>query len=100
MKSPERSQGTLDPATVAELKRVMAKSLESGDHGDDLKAALARASTDARTKGLHAEQLLIALKDIWFSMPQLVATPVRDADNQSRLLQQLVARCIQEYYAA
>jgi hypothetical protein len=98
MMSPDRSQGSLDPAIVADLKLVMTRSLESGDHSDDLKAVLARATSDARAKGLQAEQLLIALKELWFSLPQLAASP--GSETQTRLLQQLVARCIQEYYSA
>ena len=58
---------------------------------------LARAATDARSKGMQAEQLLLALKDIWYSLPELSTQPGNDG--QTRLLQQLIARCIQEYYA-
>lgn len=82
---------------VAELRAVLLRSVLAGDHGDDLKGILTRAAADAREKGIQAEQLLLALKDIWYSLPQLAAYSGNDV--QTRLLQQLIARCIQEYYA-
>jgi hypothetical protein len=91
------SSSALDAATVTELRESLARSAQSGDHGEDLKALLARAAADARQKGLQAEQLLVALKDIWYSLPHLSTQPGNDV--QTRLLQQLIARCIQEYYA-
>lgn len=91
------SPPALDPATVAELRATLARSAQAGDHGDELKGLLARAAADARTKGMQAEQLLVALKEIWYSLPHLSTQPGNDV--QTRLLQQLIARCIHEYYA-
>jgi hypothetical protein len=87
----------LDPATISELRVALSRSVATGDHGDELRVLLARAASEARDKGLQAEQLLVALKEIWFGLPQLAANPA-DA-TQTKLLQQLIARCIQEYYA-
>lgn len=99
MMSFERTPNTaLDPAVVAELRTVLSRSVQTGNHGDELKGLLGRAAADARKKGLQAEQLLLSLKDIWYSLPELSAHPERDV--QTRLLQQLIARCIQEYYAS
>ena len=89
--------GALDPALVAELRAVLSRSAKSGSHGAELRDLLSRTAADARAKGMHAEQLLVALKDIWYSIPDLATH--HGGDVQTRLLQQLVARCIQEYYA-
>jgi hypothetical protein len=99
MMAPDRTPSTsaLDPATVAELRTALIRSVQAGNHGDELKDLLIRAAADARGKGIRAEQLLLALKDIWYSLPQLATHPATDV--RSRLLQQLIARCIQEYYA-
>jgi hypothetical protein len=86
----------LDPSTVTELRAALAQSVASGDHSDQLKGLLARAATEARQKGIQAEQLLVSLKDIWYSLPHLAQNPADE--RQMRLLQQLIARCIQEYY--
>jgi hypothetical protein len=95
----ERSPSTtaLDPAMISELRTALSRSLQSGDHGDELKSLLTRAAADARQKGIQAERLLLALKDIWYSLPHLSGQPGNEI--QTRLLQQLIARCIQEYYA-
>ena len=87
----------LDGAIVDELRSALTRSIQTGEHGDALKEVLARAATDARQKGMLAEQLLIAMKDIWYGMPEISTRSGDDA--QTRLLQQLIARCIQEYYA-
>lgn len=88
---------TLDPGTIAELRTALSRSVQTGNHGEELKGLLTRAAADARQKGVQAEQLLLALKDIWYSLPHLSTQPGNDV--QTRLLQQLIARCIQEYYA-
>jgi hypothetical protein len=87
----------LDPTTVGELRSVLSRSVQAGDHGEELRDLLRRAAADARKRGVLAEQLLLALKDVWYSLPQLSTQPGNEV--QTRLLQQLIARCIQEYYA-
>lgn len=100
MMAPDRTPSTtlLDPAMVSELRATLARSVQTGNHGEDLKALLSQAAAESRKKGIQAEQLLLALKDIWYSLPQLATRPASDV--QTRLLQQLIARCIQEYYAS
>jgi uncharacterized linocin/CFP29 family protein len=95
----DRTPGTaaLNPVTVEELRGALSRSLKAGNHGDELKDLLVRAAAEAREKGIQAEQLLLVLKDIWYSLPNLAPHPGNDT--QTRLLQQLIARCIQEYYA-
>ena len=88
---------SLDAATVGELRTALTRSLEAGSHSADLKAVLASCAAEAKRKGLLAEQLLIALKDVWYSLPQVSKQSGNDV--QTRLLQQLIASCIQEYYA-
>jgi hypothetical protein len=88
----------LDPVIVTDLRAVLSRSLKAGNHGDELKGLLSRAAADARQKKIQAEQLLLVLKDIWYSLPQLATLPGDDV--QTRLLQQLISRCIQEYYAS
>ena len=92
------NSAALDPAIVTELRAALSRSLQAGNHGDELKGLLTRAAIDARQKGIQAEQLLLVLKDVWYSLPQLATLPGNDV--QTRLLQQLISRCIQEYYAS
>jgi hypothetical protein len=87
----------LDPATLAELRLALTRSLAAGDHGDELKDLLRRLAVQARERGLHAEQLLLALKEVWYGLPEIGGRPGTDV--QTKLLQQLIARCSQEYYS-
>jgi len=94
---PTPNTPALDSATVNALRVALARSVAVGDHGEEVQALLRRAATEARMKGVQAEHLLVALKDIWYSLPGLSTYPGNDV--QTRLLQQLIARCIQDYYA-
>jgi hypothetical protein len=87
----------LDPRTVAELRAILGRSVVERNHADGLRDLLCRATEEAREKGIRAEQLLIILKDIWYSLPEVVNAP--SADVETALLQELVSRCIHEYYA-
>lgn len=95
----EHSQkgNALDPATAAELREAMTRSLSSGNHGEELKALLQRAAGDARQRGVNPEHLLMALKDIWHSLPN--PSPQTSRTLERPLLQQLITRCIDEYYS-
>jgi hypothetical protein len=87
---------SLEPGTVDAIRAVLARSLADGAHSDDLKELLCRAATEAREKGILAERLLIILKDIWYSVPNVAGA--RSAAAENKLLQELISRCIHEYY--
>jgi len=87
----------LDPETIAALRTTLQASADRGAHGDELRDVLCRAADEARRKGIHAEHLLLALKDIWYSMPQIAGAS--STDTSHLLLQELVSRCIHEYYS-
>jgi seryl-tRNA(Sec) selenium transferase len=62
-----------------------------------LQSALRLLASEAREKAIHAEQLLVVLKDAWFSLPQVAQAP--QGDEQNRQLQRVVTVCIREYYS-
>lgn len=64
----------------------------------ELQEVLARAATEAREKDMYAEQLLVIMKDLWYSLPDVRSAA--DADRQNELLQELISRCISQYYAS
>ena len=88
---------TLDPQTTADLRAALQSSADRGAHGDELRDVLCRAADEARRKGINAEHLLLALKDIWYSLPQIAGAS--STDKSHKLLQELVSRCIHEYYS-
>ena len=73
-----------------------------GDHGaepaPELRAALQTLAREARQKGISPEQLLVVLKSLWRSLPEV--QHARDYDEETRILQRVVAMCIKEYFAA
>jgi hypothetical protein len=91
------SRPALEPQTVDALRKALATSVAQGNHVDDLRDLLCRAAADARSKGMQAEHLLVTLKEIWYSMPEV--TSASSAAVENTLLQELISRCIQEYYA-
>ena len=88
----------LEPGTVEAIRAVLARSLATGNHSDDLKEVLCAVAAEAREKGLLAERLLIILKEVWYSLPPLAGAKASPAE--TKLLQELISRCIHEYYAA
>ena len=78
------------------LRSALEEYLISGGKTPSLQPALRRIAQEARQKKIHAEQLLIALKDVWFALPQVTRTP---NDRQNELLQRVVTFCIREYYS-
>ena len=87
----------LEPETVEAIRAVLSRSVSRGNHSDELRDLLCTAAEEARTKGIQAERLLVILKDIWYSIPRV--TPASPGSVDSALLQELVSRCIKEYYA-
>ena len=90
--SPRLEAGTLDA-----LRDVMQRAMRRGDHAQELQDVLTRAATEARTKDIHAEQLLVMMKELWYSLPDVRGAG--DSDRQTELLQELISRCIAQYYA-
>jgi hypothetical protein len=88
---------SLAPETVEALRAALAQSINRGSHSDDLRDLLCTAADEARTKGIPAERLLVMLKDIWHSLPDVLSAT--SSDIQHGLLQQLISRCIEEYYS-
>ncbi|MEO6877857.1 MAG: hypothetical protein ABI205_05205 [Gemmatimonadaceae bacterium] len=76
---------------------MLSRSIAQGNHSDDLHRLLCEAAAEARTKGILAERLLVTIKDVWYSLPEVAKS--RSGASENALLQELVSRCIHEYYA-
>ena len=88
---------SLDAKTVEALRAMLGRSAARGRHEPELHDLLCTTAVEARGKGIRAEQLLILLKDIWYSLPGVAARTASDIDNA--LLDDLISHCIREYYA-
>jgi hypothetical protein len=94
--SPPPSQ-RLAAETVERARRALSKYLEDSEGASqELRDALDLMAREAREKRMLPEQLLVVLKDIWYSMPSVRA--IDDSGAQTRMLQRVVTMCIKEYY--
>ena len=89
----------LDAETVTAVRAALARYAREGNHTDELRDLLMRVAAEARAKHIMAERLLVVLKEIWGSLPEVRQQSDRGRiGDQNALLQQLVTRCIQQYY--
>ena len=83
--------------TLTALRNALQQRL-SGSTGDaEIRQALRAMSREARAESLHAEQVIVALKRVWESLPEV--RRASDRQEQNRLLERVVTLCIEEYYA-
>jgi hypothetical protein len=87
----------LSAESVSELTAALERYSRSEADIAAIQPALRRVAEEARHKKVHAEQLLVLLKDVWFGLPAV--KNAADADGQHQLLQRIVTLSIREYYA-
>jgi hypothetical protein len=87
----------LSTEAVAELTSALRRYTANESDIAALQPALRLVASEARDRKVHAEQLLVLLKDVWFSLPTVRADSV---DGQQQMLQRVVTLCIREYYSA
>lgn len=93
--TPNRPE--LSASSVEALRSALLECLEQSGETSALQPALRQIATEARATKMHAEHLLVLLKDIWFALPQ-IGKP-SESEQQNRLLQRVVTLCIREYYS-
>lgn len=88
----------LDDETVSAVRHALRTYLS--DHGDPsaLQASLLAMANEARARTILPEQLLIVLKDVWNTLPEVRS--MTDTREQIAMLQRVVTMCIKEYYSA
>ena len=93
------SPNALAQEAVESVRSALEQYVETltPDPAPELRAALHALAQDARAKAVPPEQLLIALRGIWQSLPTVEKT--RDHAEQTRVLQRIVTICIKEYFA-
>jgi hypothetical protein len=89
--------GSLDEETIRAVRGALVEYIDSPARSGALRRALRVMAAEARERSMLPEQLLIVLKDIWYSLPDVRRMP--EPDDRIRLLQRVVTICIKEYYA-
>lgn len=95
---PSAPRPDLGAATVASLQTALAAYLANPSDTTALERSLRALTREAREKQVHAEQLLVVLKEIWFALPPIRGTP--PGEPQHALLQRVITQCIREYYSS
>jgi hypothetical protein len=93
--SPTPPSGLAEETTNA-VRAALLQYLRAPSVPNELRDALNRMAEEARTKAILPEHLLITLKQIWSSLPEVRS--VGDVEEQTRMLQRVVTMCIREYY--
>jgi hypothetical protein len=88
--------GGLAKETTEAVRAALVHYLGSPSSSNELREALHQMADEARTKAILPEHLLVTLKQLWTSLPEVRA--VGDVDDQTRMLQRVVTMCIREYY--
>jgi hypothetical protein len=87
----------LEAETINAVREALVHYIDAPAQSTSLRDALNRMAVEAHEKSMLPEQLLVVLKDVWYSLPGVQSMP--DASEQVRLLQRVVTMCIKEYYA-
>jgi hypothetical protein len=88
----------LEDETVAAVRLALRAYLRDGNDLAAVQPALVLMAGEARSRSILPEQLLVVLKDVWSSLPEVRST--HESREQISLLQRVVTMCIKEYYSA
>lgn len=83
--------------TVDAVRRALLRHTRTAEPDSELRTALHTLAREAREKAVPPEQLLVTLKNVWQSLPEV--EHARDFGEQNRTLQRLVTISIKEYFA-
>ncbi len=96
--SSQTPPSRLDDGTIASVRAALREYITDARDPLPLRAALLAMASEARTKSILPEHLLIALKDVWSSLAEV--RDITDVAEQVRMQQRVVTMCIKEYYSA
>ena len=79
--------GRLDEASIDAVRASLRAYLQDSQDPAALQASLLTFASEARSRSIMPEQLLIVLKDVWGTLPEVRA--MTDSAEQVRLLQRV-----------
>ena len=86
----------LDDESLNAVRLALRAYLRDAENSSALQSALVLVAAEARTRNILPENLLVTLKELWSTLPEVRA--ISDTGEQVRLLQRVVTMCIREYY--
>ena len=83
---------------MKELRTALTEQLRQPERPTpELSNLLKRVASEARQKGVRAEELIVVFKQLWNSLAESMRP--QNVDQYERIRQSLVTLCIQAYYA-
>jgi hypothetical protein len=83
---------------MKELRTALTEQLRQPERPTpELSNLLKRVASEARQKGVRAEELIVIFKQLWNSLAESMRP--QNVDQYERIRQNLVTLCIQAYYA-
>lgn len=93
--SPE-VPASISRETITDLRSALVAYLQDPTRVGPLRPVLHRLAAEAHEKCIVAEQVLIVLKQVWYSLPNARELP--SSEDRVQLLQRVVTMCIRAYY--
>ena len=94
----QSSMSRLTPEAMGLLRNALTAWMRGyGESDASLGPTLHAVATEARERGIRAEELLVTLKSMWFEIGGEPSTPARSTPGHRRL-DELVTACIKAYY--
>ncbi len=93
--SPE-SPASISDETITALRSALVSYVQDPSQAGQLRPVLQRLADEAHGKAIVAEQVLILLKQVWYTLPNTHELP--SSEDRVHLLQRVVTMCIREYY--
>ena len=87
---------SLDNETISAMRAALAEFVRDSNGSGTLGDTLHRVAAEAREKGISAESLLIVLKNLWSSLPEVRG--MEKSAEREKLKQKIVTACIAAYY--
>jgi len=87
----------LSDAGIVAVRSALQAQLRGNWPDGTLRQAIRLLCAEAHGRGLQVEQLLIALKQAWRSIPEAQRIPA--GGPREKLLDRLVTMCIEEFYS-
>lgn len=97
MSDPTSTPASLDAETISVVRDAFGLLARERDHARQLEAALRLVATEGRQKNIRVEQLLVTLKTLWESLPEVRQAHWPAPHHQQ--LQQVITTFIDKYYA-
>jgi hypothetical protein len=88
---------TSERAFVALRSALQARIAAPPRDDVDFRRALRLMSEDAHRRGVRAEQMIVALKEVWRSLPEVQTVPA--GGPRDTVLSNVITMLVEEYYA-